>query len=121
MRRGLICAAIGLALATTMAQAATDNERTLSILAARRRAPLWGHWRAMRWAVDMPLRAPGQAPRLDTMTKQRLRRSKKSSRCGASGVGRAPSSLIRRCRDIERRGYDQRICLGVVALTEVTD
>jgi hypothetical protein len=27
MRRGLICAAVGLALATTMAQAATDNDK----------------------------------------------------------------------------------------------
>ena len=44
--------------------------------------------------------------------------------CGTSqvsGVGVLTDRSPARRRDIGRRGYDQRNCLGVVALTEVTD
>ena len=45
----------------------------------------------------MPLRVRRPAPRLDTMTRQRLRRSKGSNRRWALGVDRASSLLGRRC------------------------
>ena len=48
MRRGLICAAVGLALATTVAQAATDNDKDAQHTGGTAKGAAVGRWRAMR-------------------------------------------------------------------------
>ncbi len=93
MRRGLIYAAVGLVLAATTAQAATGNDKDAQHTGGTAKGAAVGALAGHEVGSGHAARVPRRALLSATMTRQRPRKSKESSKCEALGLGWAPSIL----------------------------